>query len=254
MRIALFSDIHGNDVALEAVLNHIEHSGGVDEYWILGDLVALGPAPELVLERLADLPTARIIRGNTDRYVFSGEDRPPPSIEEASLDAARLPALVECAGSFAWTQGRLSATDWLAWLEQLPLEIRKELPDGTRALGVHASPGSDDGRGVLAGSSDDELLAIVDGCEADLVFGGHHHVPLDVRVDPFHLVNLGSVSNPSAPDLRASYVVLDCTRNGYAVKHQRVDYDRDAVIEQMRKLRHPGSSYIIAHLSGKRSA
>lgn len=75
MRTAIFSDIHGNITALEAVLADIEGSKAVDEYWILGDIVALGPAPIEVLERLTTLPYARFIRGNTDRYVYTG-DRP----------------------------------------------------------------------------------------------------------------------------------------------------------------------------------
>jgi predicted phosphodiesterase len=195
----------------------------------------------------------RILRGNTDRYVYSGVDRPPPSIEDASQDAARLPALVECAGSFAWTQGALSSGPWCNWLEQLPMEVRAVLPDGTRVLGVHAAPGRDDGLGLLAGSSPADQLARVRGCEADLVFGGHHHMPLDERVGDFHLVNLGSVSNPYAPDLRASYVLLDSDDHTYRIEHRRVDYDRAAVIDQMHQLRHPGASYVVSHLSGERS-
>lgn len=254
MRIALLSDIHGNDVALDAVLRDVESSGGVDAYWVLGDLVALGPEPVRVLGRLAGLPSARFLRGNTDRYVFSGTDRPPPSRGEASSDASKLPALVECAGTFAWTQGALSGSHWIEWLEKLPLEIRDELPDGTRALGVHAAPGRDDGLGLMAGSSHEQLLAAVEGCEASLVFGGHHHLPLDARVGPYHLVNLGSVSNPYAPDLRASYVTLECSASGYQVRHRRVDYDRQSVIARMRELRHPGSGYVISHLRGSRPA
>jgi predicted phosphodiesterase len=42
MRIALLSDIHGNPVALDAVLADIEAQGGVDTYWILGDFSAMG--------------------------------------------------------------------------------------------------------------------------------------------------------------------------------------------------------------------
>jgi hypothetical protein len=37
MRIALLSDIHGNPLALDAVLADIEAPGGVDMYWVLGD-------------------------------------------------------------------------------------------------------------------------------------------------------------------------------------------------------------------------
>ena len=51
MRVALFSGIHGNITALNAVLADIEAPGGVDKYWILGDLAALGPSPVAVVER-----------------------------------------------------------------------------------------------------------------------------------------------------------------------------------------------------------
>lgn len=44
MRIALFSDIHGNTVALDAVLADIAQRGGADACWVLGDLVALPQA------------------------------------------------------------------------------------------------------------------------------------------------------------------------------------------------------------------
>src|SRR5919109_4209325 len=82
MRIALLSDIHGNSIALEAVLTDIERHGGVDAYWVLGDIVALGHDPIGVLERLAGVPNTRYTRGNTDRYVVTG-DRPPPTPTDA---------------------------------------------------------------------------------------------------------------------------------------------------------------------------
>src|SRR4051812_19555675 len=82
MRIALMSDIHGNSIALDAVLADIAHAGGVDEHWVLGDIVALGPDPIGVLERIVALPELSVLRGNTDRYVVTG-DRPSPSPGEA---------------------------------------------------------------------------------------------------------------------------------------------------------------------------
>ena len=72
MRIALLSDIHGNATALNAVLADVAEQGGADGYWIMGDLVALGPEPVLTLEILSALPDARFVRGNTDRYVCTG--------------------------------------------------------------------------------------------------------------------------------------------------------------------------------------
>jgi predicted phosphodiesterase len=67
MKIALISDIHGNSIALDAVLSDVRFAGGVDEYWIVGDHVAIGPDPNGVLERLTSLPEVSFTRGNTDR-------------------------------------------------------------------------------------------------------------------------------------------------------------------------------------------
>src|SRR5262245_26471365 len=142
MNIALLSDIHGNSSALDAVLADIHARGGVDGYWVLGDLVALGHDPVGVLERLAALPNVQYVRGNTDRYVAVG-DRPPPTLADVAADPRLLATLVEIAGTFAWTQGALTAAGWLDWLERLPLELHVALPDGTQVLGVHASPGRD---------------------------------------------------------------------------------------------------------------
>ena len=76
VRLAILSDIHGNPIALDAVLGDIEARGGADGYLVLGDLVAQGHDPAAVLRRLASLPDARFVRGNTDRYVLTG--RGPP--------------------------------------------------------------------------------------------------------------------------------------------------------------------------------
>ena len=77
MRIALLSDIHGNPLALDAVLADIEAQGGVDTYWLLGDFSSLGYDPVGVLERVTKLPNAFFLRGNHDRYTVTGE-RPGP--------------------------------------------------------------------------------------------------------------------------------------------------------------------------------
>ena len=72
MRIALFSDVHGNSYALDAVLADIAEMGGVDAYWVLGDLAKMGSDPAGVLERLDSLENAVFVRGNTDDHLVTG--------------------------------------------------------------------------------------------------------------------------------------------------------------------------------------
>src|SRR6516162_9862487 len=110
MRLALFSDIHGNPLALDAVLADIQRHGEVDAYWVLGDFAALGYDPVTPLERITALPHADCTRGNTDRYVVT-EDLPIPP-EKALQDSSLLPDVIDAARSFSWTRGYLSAAGW----------------------------------------------------------------------------------------------------------------------------------------------
>jgi predicted phosphodiesterase len=250
MRLAIFSDIHGNPLALDAVLADIQSQGEVDAFWVLGDFAALGYDPVTPLVKVTALPHASFTRGNTDRYVVT-DDLPVPA-EKALEDHALLPEVMEAVRSFSWTRGYISAAGRLNWLTNLPLEARLTLPDGTRLLGVHASPGRDDGPGFQPNHSDGELEKRLAGCEADLVIVGHTHVPLDRQVGRIRVINLGSVSNPVTQGLQATYVLLDANEHSYSIQLRRVDYDREAVIKAIEQSGHPTPSFLIGFMRGER--
>ena len=183
-----FSEVHGNPSATRRRSSRTSsRRGGIDVFWVLGDHAALGPEPVEALGTLAALPHATFTRGNTDRYVLTG-DLPPPSIGDP----------VQSAAFFAWTRGVLTAGGWLEWLDAHPLEVRLTLPDGTRVLGVRREPGRDDGLGLRAEQSEDEL----GGARRRLRGrprarrGRHAHATSTARIAGVRLVNLGSVSLP----------------------------------------------------------
>jgi predicted phosphodiesterase len=248
MRIAILSDIHGNSLALDAVLADAA-TLGVEAHWILGDLAALGPDPVGVLERLSALQAARIIRGNTDRYVATG-GRPAPDLAAVQANPQLVQQYAEVAATLAWTQGALQVSGWMDWLACLPLELDATLPDGTNFLGVHASPGNDDGEGIPPTLADDELARALGGHPADLICVGHTHLQIDRRIGRQRIVNPGSVSNPRGSDLRASYVLLEAGPDGYSLTFRRVDYDRQQIIAALQAMHHPGAEYIIRHMQG----
>jgi predicted phosphodiesterase len=250
MRIALLSDIHGNPLALEAVLADIVAQGGVDTYWLLGDFSSLGYDPVSVLERVTQLPNAFFLRGNHDRYTVTGE-RPGPTLEQAQANPKLIYSLLVMAANLAWTQGQIRASGWWDWLAQLPLDLRLTLPDGTRLLGVHAAPGLDDGGGITPILSDDELRNVLAPAEADLVIVGHTHVPLDRTVEQVRVVNLGSVSNPVEPRREASYAILHADPTGYNVQMRYVEYDREAVIGELQRVKHPTVDFLAKFMRGE---
>ncbi len=250
MRLALVSDVHGNPIALDAVLADIDAQGGVEAYWVLGDLAALGYDPIGVLERIKSLPNVHVARGNTDHYLVTGE-RPGPTLQAVQANPSLLPVYDQFNHGLAWTQGAVTATGWLDWLAALPIELRLTLPNGVRLLGAHASPGQCDGKGIRPVMSDGEIGQLIEGCGADLVCAGHTHFPFERRVNGVHVVNLGSVSNPLAPDLRASYVMLEADASSYRVWHRRVEYDRQAVIAAVERVRLLGAAHVLAYLTGQ---
>lgn len=253
MRIALLADIHGNSLALDAVLADIERRGGVNGYWLLGDYCAIGYDPSGVVERLQALPNTVSIRGNADRYVATG-DRPAPSYEMTRENLDLIPTLAEVHGSFGWTCGHLSARGLLDWLREIDPNHHLTLPDGTRVLLTHASPGSDDGRGLNHSLSDDEFRALTAGANADLICVGHFHTAMDRTTDGLRAINPGSISNSLTADVRAAYAILTAGETGYKVAYHRVSYDHAAALEATRRCGIPGMDYACRGLSGQIAA
>lgn len=246
MRVAIFSDIHGNAMALDAVLVEVAAAGGVDAYWVAGDVVDMGADPIACVERLRALPGLSIVRGNGDRAVIRSE---------AADLAARLPAMpaedarqeLMLLEEAAWTLGAITAAGHREWLEALPIEARPELPDGTRVVVSHASPGADDGPGSLATQSDDEMRALLRGRgDATLAVVGHTHTPLDRTVNGVRVLNAGSVSNPVTGDPRAMWALLEADASGYRVERRYAAYDWEAYLRQVAERRHPAESRIRA--------
>ncbi len=207
MRVAVVSDIHGNVRGLDACLNDLEAQGGADRIVAAGDLVAQGPWPREVLERLHEAGAA-CIAGNTDRYI----------VENAADDGD-----VE---SLRWLRERLG-DDWLRWLGALPFSLA--VGDGEDGLLiVHATPRSDDEH-LWPDAADDQLERALAGVVQRTIAFGHLHLPYARLWRDRLLVNVASAGLPKDGDPRASYAILTQRPGGWEVKHRRVPFDVDEV-------------------------
>jgi predicted phosphodiesterase len=265
MRYGVIADVHGNEVALRAVLEDAAGCG-VDRWWVLGDLVLFGPRPAETLELLLSLPGVEMLRGNTDRYVLTGQQ---PAPHATAADAAASVDLVEryglVAAGIGWTRGVLCQAGLLDPLMTLPTELRLNLPDGTRVLGVHASPGADDGPGIEPGTTDDQLGGLLAGCAADIVIGGHTHRATDRTIAGIRTLNPGSTGIPERPG-QAGWLLLDLDldsdperpgapgrdRADVGVEHRMVRFDVDAVVRDLDARLHPNAEFLAAILTGQR--
>ena len=117
----------------------------------------------------------QFVRGNTDRYVVTGDAAVAASAETSNA-TRRCESLFDAVeSSFAWTHARMADAGLLDALAALPDAQRMVLADGTRVLGIHASPQSDDGAGIRPDLSDADLAGLLAGSDADIVCGGHTH-------------------------------------------------------------------------------
>ena len=218
MRIAIFSDIHGNLQALDAVLADIE-SQRPDAVYCLGDLVGYGANPDDVTARVraAGYPT---VMGNYDDGVgFDRDDCGCAYREEAERERGQR--------SLEWTKAHVTA-EHKAYLRTLAPEIRIDA-DGSRVLLVHGSP-----RKMNEYLFEDrplasfERLAATSG--AEIVAFGHTHKPYVKTVAGVTFLNVGSVGKPKDADWRACYAVIE---NG-SPSLRRVEYDVKAAAAAIR--------------------
>lgn len=217
MRLALFSDIHGNVHGLDACLADLRAQGGADTIVGVGDYCMDGPRPRDVLERLREIG-AICVRGNTDRYIFDRASFPSDHPDEGPC--------------VAWQRERLG-DDWLAWLGALPFSAHfGHGADGV--LVVHASPVADDEH-VWPDADDAHLERITRGVPERTIAFGHLHLPYARMWRDRLFVNVASAGLPKDGDPRAGYALLTQRSGGWELKHRRVEFDVERVAREIER-------------------
>jgi putative phosphoesterase len=193
---AIISDIHGNSLALRAVLADIDERG-LETVYCLGDPVGYGLDPNGVIDliRSRGIPT---IQGNYDDGV--GWERGDCGCFYATAEAKRLGD-----ASYAFTVREVT-DDRKAFLRELPPDRHITL-DGVAVHLVHGSPRRMNE--YLLRDRDERTFRRLAEAETDdvLVFG-HTHDPWWRMMGGVLFVNVGSVGRPKDGDPRAMYSVL----------------------------------------------
>jgi len=147
MRIALISDIHGNEVAFKAVIKDIKQVG-VDQIVCLGDIVTLGPLPISVLQMIRDLDCSCIL-GNHDAFMID------PDLIHTYTEA---PIIVEAVD---WCRNQLSKED-LDFIHTFQICIEIVYNRENKLLLFHGSP-RDHMENILSTTPSNELEQILGG-------------------------------------------------------------------------------------------
>ena len=222
MRIALFSDIHGNLVSFEAVLADIERERP-DRVICLGDVATLGPQPREVVARLRAL-SGPCITGNHETYLFNAE------LGRAYMDVAWFNQSID------WCREQLSTAD-LEFLRTFQPLLEISLDAKTTLLCFHGSPHSNTDN-ILAVTPTADLDQMLTGYSATIMAGGHTHVQMLRQHRGPLVVNVGSVGMPfeqmpfkDAPRVLpwAEYAIINWLHGVLSVEFRRVPVDMEAI-------------------------
>jgi predicted phosphodiesterase len=219
MLLGLISDIHGNLLALEAVLAELEREP-LDRLVCLGDVVA-GPRANEALARIRGLGCP-VIMGNWDAWSIDGMPQPTSSVEE------KLYAI----GAY-WAD-RLDDED-RDFIRSFVPTLELELEPEKTLLCFHGSPSSFD-HWIVATTPDEEVARMLAGRKAPVMAGGHTHLQMVRRYSDSLFLNPGSVGLPfelwSPEDVRiaprAEYALLTSADGRLAVELRRTTYDVEA--------------------------
>lgn len=241
MKIALFSDVHANLPALQAVLQDIDQRQ-VDATYCLGDLVGYNVWPNEVIQliRQRHIPT---IAGNYDFGIGRNSEDcgcAYKSPEEKAMGAQ----------SIAYTNAQIHP-DARQYLRTLPAHIRLEFKLNHTALNllfVHGSPRKIN-EYLFEDRDEKSLLRIMENADADIMCFGHTHRPyhrkltytLDGQKAHRHAINLGAVGKPKDGDARACYVLLNLDEHSsilhpdsIQVEFIRIPYDLDTAAKAIQ--------------------
>jgi predicted phosphodiesterase len=215
MNFAIFSDIHGNLEALEAILQDAQERN-CTHFVCLGDVVGYNANPHECVARVREMDCP-IVKGNHDEQA---------SLIESSRDFNEL-----AEHAIEWTREHLTDSD-KKWLRDLPLE--RQVRDFTI---VHATLDTPAQWGYVFNNLD--AVASFTYQHTAVCFFGHTHVPMAfvrddgvrrVKVDQLRIevgkkyfINTGSVGQPRDGDSRAAYCIYRMEDN--LVEQRRVKYD-----------------------------
>jgi putative phosphoesterase len=243
MRIAVISDMHGNDLAFEVVEADIQRQN-VDQIVCLGDAVQGGPQPAQIVQRLRKL-NCPVVMGNADAWLLSGEET-----GDEGIPPERLKKMGEIR---LWSLSQLTE-DERAFIGAFQPTITINLEEDLDLLCFHGSPTSFDDI-ILPAAPVEEFQKFLGAYSDHILTGGHTHAQQIRRNGDLFFFNPGSVGfayshyQPNGyfhADPWAEYAILTVEHNKTSLEFRRIPFDVEELIRIYRESGRPFADEAIA--------
>ena len=235
IKIALLSDIHGNTTALEAVLADAKRAG-VEEYWLLGDVLMPGTGRRHLLNLLEELPITVQILGNWEDSLWRAM--------KGLLDPSRASHRY-LMRHFQYILEEIRPEE-IESMQSLPMQVHREV-SGLRVGITHHLPDKNWGRELIHIGDQKDFDRLVSNPPCDIAVYGHIHQQFFRYGSGGELIlNPGSIGQPFflqanlRKDLRAMYAILEFDDRGLKdVDFRRVTYDIERELQLAKDLKLP---------------
>lgn len=214
MKICVLSDVHGNAVALQKVIDEC-NTLNIDKYIFLGDLLIKGPSPNKCYELMLGLNPLCWIKGNTDEAFDLVEDWATLVKDNMLLSYLEYPL----------SKMNRNSIDLL-----LNMNYRESLTiDGIKILCTHGSP-RDIAENIYPDINDEDLSEIIEGVDEDIILCGHTHYPMIRTYKGKTIFNPGSISFSVDDENIISYGIIEINDNNYSCTLKVLEYDKEKAL------------------------
>jgi len=246
MKYAIISDVHGNNLALQAVLADAK-AQGIDKYLFIGDYAGSGgPQANAAVDTIRNTSPAIVIKGNGEGYFdelrgknfseLTNQQMKPTYWTYNHLSPQNLDYFTNLPETATITDGtfnihlahsmnlffRLPRVELFHSREFRILMSQDQFTHEEYLLFARATLLS--APGVL-----DDIHKMDEG----IYLFGHNHLQFNMEYEGRVFINPGSCGQPLDCDTRASYTVLTINDNGYHIEERRVEYDVDQAINEL---------------------
>lgn len=221
MKIAVFSDIHGNLEALDAIITSIKKEG-INMVFCLGDVTGKGPNPKECLDLIIENKIALAL-GNSELYYLFGT-----AIDEMSDEEVK---------HFNWVSSQLNDKH-KKFLEECNLNITLKLDRKTISFRHFLIDDINKPYPfyLLKICKDGTINKLVNELSDDYVIIGHEHKEFTIIGNNTTLIDVGS--SGCVKNNKTQYHIIDIN-GSFSIKRVEIEYDRAKLISKINNSDYP---------------
>lgn len=226
MKIAVFTDIHGNYPALKVIMEDI-NKYKFDEVIFLGDAIGLGPKSKECLKMLLNSKVT-IIAGNHELYYKDGI-----SIDRLITDESEI-------NHHKWIHESIKDT---ISKDEMKFSLSKIIDvNGKKIAFQHymINENTQEDSFPFKRISIRNISDVEEYCKNmnfDYLFIGHEHKPFEMMKNNKSIVCLGS--SGCVKDYKTFYTVIDIDNDKIDINKKYLTFNRNELIEDIKRYKYP---------------